>query len=251
MKKLFKSWLSSVCHLFSFRYLNAVGRSLLCALPCIAISLGIFGALCRVACLNWPHISLFARQVMHLVPPLVAMVASPFYVPFLVSCVKAEEGESTVNWLASIWWSCLVYGIIVGLLSGLYWVCTEGTVEMLLWFVALMVVCAPFILIKIFAFPIASIAAVFAPMSHATSRQLWRHARVMTFYELGGIAGIFLLSLPLSYASFHIADLLQHYGVVAQLGSYMIIHAINILSWEVCWVLSMVFYQQRKSAYIA
>jgi len=250
MKKLFKSWFASLLFLFSPRYFSAVGRSLICAAPAIAVTLGIFGLLCKIACLRWPHISLFVRQVMHLIPPLVAMIASPFYVPLLVSCVQAEDEEVTVNWLASVWWSCLVYGVLAGFLSAFYWVCTEGTVEMLLWFVAFFVVSAPFILLKLFAFPVASVAAMFPPMSSVSSRRLWRHARVMTLYELSGIVTILLATLPLSYFSFYLAALLEFHGIVAQLGGYMIIHAVNILSWEIGWVLLMVFYQQRKSAYL-
>ncbi|MDQ5890866.1 MAG: hypothetical protein QG604_740 [Candidatus Dependentiae bacterium] len=251
MKKLFKTWLSSVAHLGSSVFCVAVGRALMRAFPCFGLSLGIFAAICALSCFHVPYISLLLRQILHLIPPLVAMMASPFYVPFLIRSVAVSHEESMAHWWVSVWWSCLVYGLIAGILFAFHWVCTEGSLELLLGLIGVLALLAPLIAVKLCSFPIASVATIFTPMSHRSSREVWRHARAMTWKELPGIILLMLAMAPLSYGSFCLSSFLVRHHFIAQHGAYMIIHGVNILSWEIGWVAFMVFYQQRKTAYIS
>jgi|GEM_PF-3184608 len=250
MLSLLGAWLASLRHVFSFLYWHHVGRALHRALPSVLIVLGCFCAVVGLAFLRIPYISLPIEIGLRSIPPVMAMLFSPFYIPFLIGAVR---GQSTVLWAdrwSAIRWSCLGYGLILLAIGGLYIVYFEASVECLLWAVAVLCCAVLVSLPCLLSFPVFSAAVVLPPMNTRSVGAVWRHAKRMTLYEFPGLLLVMFCLWPFSYVVYQLAAWLACMKCVPPLCAYALVHGATLLSWQIGWVLFLVYYQQRKRPYM-
>jgi hypothetical protein len=250
MRKLFIWWISSLKHVNSAVFRHEVGAVLVDASSCIAFSMFglLLGALLSFARL--PYISFFFHWFFLLPPPLVAMVASPLYVPFLVRSLYKKHKHTAAHWLYSIRWALLMY-TAVGLAYVICdWIILFGSGALVIGLFSVLFVGALSMGFKFAAFPIASVAMLFSPMKKRSAQEVWRHAQRMMWCELPSIMFLWTLTIPIGLVGYWFVMFAMRNGLVTSYGAHCIIHALNILCWQLGWVVFMVFYQQRKKRYI-
>jgi len=242
-------WRAACSHVCSSSFWSACAAALGESLPvCIVSAVGM-ALVWFVAVQHIPGISLFFRQLLHIKAPLLAMASAPLYTPFLIKAVARVTGKAVVTWWKTVAWSCAMYALMALLLTAFYFLCIEGSIEMLLGFLCAVMISLPFLAPYIAAFPVASVAVVFEPFSKKSTRQVWRHARKMTWGELPAILIVMCLCMPLSHAYYAAALFLYRAQYLSLESSYGLLHVLSVVCWQIGWIFFMVFYQQRKSAY--
>jgi len=250
MRKLFIRWIASLKHLVSSVFRHEVGAVLVGASSCMAFSmLGLLlGVLLSFARL--PYVSFFFHWFFLLPPPLVAMAASPIYVPFLVRSLYKKHKYKAAHWLYSIRWALVMY-TAVGLVYGVCdWIILSGSVSLLIGLFSVLLVGALSMSFKLVAFPIASVAMLFSPMKKRSAQEVWWHARKMMWFELPSIMFLWTLTIPIALVGYWFVMLAVRNALLTIYAAHCIIHALNILCWQLGWLVFMVFYQQRKKRYI-
>lgn len=250
MKKIFFAWLQSARHAFSLSFYRALFSAIKALSLCIATSLIVFAAVAVLSCMEYSYVSHFLQMLLLLMPPCVAMLASPLYAPFLVRGMSRIEKEISFSWVSSLWWSLGMYGVLCALVCGSYWLLHEGSVAHILGAGVVLGFVAPFILYKALYFPVATVAMLFKPMSGASMKQLWLHARRMTWYELPFLMWLFVMLLPFSVAVFFVLGWCVKSTLITPYAATVLLHGTNMLCWEIGWIAFMVFYQQRKQFYL-
>lgn len=250
MRKLFIRWLASLKHLTTSVFRDEVCAVIMRALPCILFSVlaVVSGAL--VSFLHIPVISFFFHWFFLLPPPLVAMTASPLYVPFLVRSLYKKHKYKAAHWLYSIRWALMMYTAVLVVYGAVDWVVLYGSTELLTGLVVCVALLAISMSMRLIAFPIASVAVLFAPMKKKTAREVWRHAQRMMLHELPSIMVLWTLTMPIAITGYAIVIYALSNALVTVYGAHCIVHALNIVCWQVGWIAFMVFYQQRKKLYI-
>jgi len=250
MKRLFASWFNSFIYLFALPFYEKVGAALARALPCMGLSVAAFTCVALVAALRIPYISSLLASSMWLYPPLLAMISSPLYIPFLVAAVSPKEAPEAEDFWHTVRLSFLIYAGIAALLGLIYFAYFEGSPTFFLGLVSVLTAAVMLFFIKLFSFPIASVAVFFRPMRTRRSSVIWRHARIMTWRELPGVIGVFLLTFPFSYACYWALSLAVSKSLLGLYNAHVLMHGCNIVLWQLGWIFFMVFYQERKKAYL-
>lgn len=251
MKKIMRSWAASLQYLFSSFFWHLFGQVLWHALPVAITIIAFFCGLSLLGFCAIPYLSIAILQMLQVKAPLLAMILSPLYMPFLIRAAARVMGKVSCRWGKMIAWSLSMYGLMMLFLVAFYWLCIEGSLALL------MGVCSGMLLLfflfapRIAAFPVASIAVIFEPMSNRSSREVWRHAQRMTWQELPGILVLMVSLTPFSYAFYYFSRALYYGGWLSLDAAHAVLHALSILCWHIGWLAFMVFYQQRKKAYIS
>ncbi len=251
MHKFFARWIGSVVHLGSTVFWRELSAVVWEALPCIGITMGalILGVVISYA--GIPYLSFFFHWFFLLMPPLVAMTASPVYVPFLVRTFYARHGGTPHHsWYVSIKWACVMYALVAAGYWALDILLSCAPVDVVIGVIIFLAVALLMMSPRFFSFPIASIAALFPPMSTRPAREVWSHAQRMMWGELLGIIILFIATMPCAYGGYCLVVSLLRNALITRYGAYCLLHALNIVCWQLSWLAFMVFYQQRKKQYI-
>ena len=250
MKKIGLAWMRSAGHAMSASFYISVGRALVRAASCIVISIVVFSGVAFLSCMGIAVLSPILQGCMLLMPPCIAMLASPLYTPFLVRSFVGHDSDTSFHWGVSLRWTLGSYAIVLGVGALLCLIYREGSIELLLAAACCLGVIAPFVLIKLVVFPVAGVAVLFRPMNESSSKKLWKHARTMTWHELPFIIWLLCALMPVSIGSYNLLAWLVCRHYMSSYVAGMIMHGVTMLCWEIGWVAFMVFYQQRKHLYL-
>lgn len=234
------AWAASVRYFFSTSTWRHMGAQLARTMPQVGVATGIIAGGIMLSNLGVHTIT----WLLHLPPPLLAIISSPLYVPPLLQLYEATDKRHA--WGPYIMSGLLLYGSC----TGLYLLFTSGPVWARWGFGVLGVLALPLLLALFIFSPIAALAYAYPPMTNQSAKKIWLHAVVMTVAELPFICLLLACTAPFGVIIYMVPTLLVQQGIVPSHWWHPILHMGSVAYWQVGWAAFMVFYQQQKHRYI-